>query len=152
TLIAVVLGADTSTGRAELAARLLNQGFNGFFPGFTPAGLAGFRSAAARGTAPNYHDDVCKRRKLLEEDDSADIGDSALGPPVPTMAPVVVRTGLADSSTTPAAPGTVPATGTPKATGIPLPRLRPPYRAGADKAPPSFDQRFDPGHDRLSLR
>jgi len=169
TMLAVVLGADSSNDRAETAAKLLNQGFAGALSGFTPVDLAGFRVASSAGPAADLHDAVCKGRHIVEEDDSPVLAGafspgSALEPPIQAMPPVVVFTGhtdqvmpLAPAATTkvavdpapaPAAAAVIPATRdvnpAPRSKGIPVPRLRPQYPAGAELNGFDFDQRFDP--------
>ena len=144
TLIAVVLGADSSDARAETAAKLLNQGFSGWsLAGFGKPSLGSFGNAAARGSPVNLRDDICgKHAKRGEDDDSPLLAGltpgSALGPKMAVMAPVAVFTGKADppggaaksgtGDTGPAAPqaGTAGAPAKAKAAkGVPLPRLRP---------------------------
>ena len=95
TLIVVVLGAITPVARAELAAKLLNVGFmNGSF-GFPRVQLASFRAGASPGPAVNMHDAVCGRHRRKPAEADLELGDvgAALGPPIATMAPVVVYTG-----------------------------------------------------------
>ena len=133
TLIAVVLGAMSSAERAETAAKLLDRGFAGAVG--VRRSLASFGSARAVGSPVNLRDSVCGKRKTataaIEADGDADLVISALGPRFALMDPIPVYTGRADP-----VPGTaVPARTAPAAraaANIPLPRLRPPYPAGAD--------------------
>jgi D-alanyl-D-alanine carboxypeptidase len=142
TLIAVVLGAPTALGRAELAAKLLNVGFSGGSFGFARTELASFHAGASPGPAVNLHDSVCGRHRTHPAEEDADVGDigSALGPPVASMPPVVVYTSDSD-------PGRIAkadaSTGVSvdltqvqpkKATVVPLPRLRPAHVPGTAAA------------------
>jgi D-alanyl-D-alanine carboxypeptidase len=121
TLIAVVLGAMSSTQRTEAAGRLLNQGF-ATWSGPTKPQLASFRAARSLGSAVNLRDLVCGKQAQQEDDGEdpllAKLGSvSALIPRFVLMDPVPVFTGKADPL-----PGTV---GGPPPTGMPMPRLRP---------------------------
>jgi D-alanyl-D-alanine carboxypeptidase len=134
TLIAVVLGAPTPLGRAELAAKLLNVGFSGGSFGFNRVELASFAAAAAAGPAVNLHDAICGRHRSHPADEDADVGDiaSALGPPIASMPPVVVYTGetdpgmLAKADAGMGVSAAVTAVNPKKVKLIPLPRIRPP--------------------------
>jgi D-alanyl-D-alanine carboxypeptidase len=121
-VIAVVLGATSSSERNETAARLLDGGFATWFGGTKPD-LDSFEANPATGVPVNLHDQVCGKR-IKHEDDEAESGDkparSSLVPRFVLMDPVPVYTGRAD----PAADGTVK--GKPVlASQMPMPRLRP---------------------------
>jgi len=145
TLIAVVLGAPTALGRAELAAKLLNVGFSGGSFGFSRVELASFHASASAGPAVNLHDSVCGRHRTHPAEEDADVGDigSALGPPIATMPPVVVYTGETDPGMIAKADGgmgvSVVATQVPtkKSKLVPLPRLRPAHIPGATLVKPA---------------
>lgn len=95
TLVAVVLGSDTAKDRAELTARLLNDGFSKSFSLTPRSTLATFRGASPVPYAVDMRDDVCgKRNKGENEDDAADGQPlaSALDPRFKLMEPVVVTT------------------------------------------------------------
>lgn len=134
TLIAVVLGATSSAERAETAAKLLDRGFSGAVG--IRRSLASFGSARAVGSPANLQDSVCGKRRnamaAIEADGDADLVISALGPRFALMDPIPVYTGRADPVPGTAAPAPAPAPAVKAATNIPLPRLRPPYSAGAD--------------------
>lgn len=71
TLIAVVLGADSSKERAEIAAGLLDKAFR---PGLTLArrpDLAAFANASTVGEAVNMRSQVCAKRNKNEGEDDA---------------------------------------------------------------------------------
>ncbi len=138
TLLAVVLGATSSASRAQTAARLLDTGFSGGSFGFGRVSLASFRAGAQPGPVADMHDEVCSGHRRPAEDDS---DSSLLSQPVGGIAPVVVFTGKADPDPVASAQAQlgapVKASITPvlpekAAKGIPLPRKRPPYPAGAD--------------------
>jgi D-alanyl-D-alanine carboxypeptidase len=116
TLVAVVLGADSSSSRAETAAQLLNSGFRSW-RGATGPMLASFAASAASGPVANLHDQMCgKRRAKSEEEADAEpvlagvARPSALVPRFHVMDPVPVYTGRVSSPST----------------TVPMPRLRPP--------------------------
>jgi D-alanyl-D-alanine carboxypeptidase len=126
TLAAVVLGANSGKERAEIAARLLRDGFKRRTSGVRPA-LATFRSAKAKGPAVNLRPEICGGQKKKKHPMLAR-GSSALEPRFVLMDPVRVRTGI---------PKKKPAS---SKTAIPIPRPRPPMPgddlAGeADKTP-----------------
>ncbi len=92
TLLAVVLGMDNPTHRAELAARLLNDGFEGrSHPGVA---LASFRGSSPIAGALDMRDAICKRKNRGENDAADDevMQVSALVPKFKLMDPVVVTT------------------------------------------------------------
>ena len=92
TLLAVVLGMDNPTHRAELAARLLNDGFEGRSrPGVA---LASFRGSSPIAGALDMRDAICKRKNRGENDAADDevMQVSALVPKFKLMDPVVVTT------------------------------------------------------------
>ena len=71
TLIAVVLGAESSKERAEIAANLLDKAFShGAAPSKQP-NLATFASAAAAGAPVNMRSQVCAKRNKDEGEDDA---------------------------------------------------------------------------------
>ncbi len=92
TLLAVVLGMDNPTHRAELAARLFNDGFEGRSHPGTP--LASFRGSSPVPGAIDMRDAVCKRKNRGENDVADDevAQASALVPKFKLMDPVVVTT------------------------------------------------------------
>lgn len=122
TLIAVVLGAMSSTQRTEAAGRLLNQGF-AMWSGPTKPKLAAFRSGPSGGAPVNMREQVCGKQVQQEDDGSPDpllakLGSaSALIPRFVLMDPVPVFTGQADPL-----PGAV---GGAAPADMPMPRLRP---------------------------
>jgi D-alanyl-D-alanine carboxypeptidase len=142
TLIAVVLGAATPLGRAELAAKLLNVGFSGGSFGFARVQLASFAAGASAGPAVNLHDSICGRHRTHPSEEDADVGDigSALGPPIKGMPPVVVYTGETDPGMIAKADAGMGvsvdlAPVQPKKTKlVPLPRLRPAHVPGPTAA------------------
>jgi D-alanyl-D-alanine carboxypeptidase len=142
TLIAVVLGAPTPLGRAELAAKLLNVGFSGGSFGFARVELASFHAGASAGPAVNLHDAVCGRHRSHPAEEDADVGDigSALGPPTTSMPPVVVYTGETDPGMIAKADAGMGvsvdmAPVQPKKTKlVPLPRIRPAHIRGQTAA------------------
>jgi D-alanyl-D-alanine carboxypeptidase len=143
TLIAVVLGAPTALGRAELAAKLLNVGFSGGSFGFARTELASFHAGASPGPAVNLHDAVCGRHRSHPADEDADVGDvgSALGPPIASMPPVVVYTGEPDPGKVAKVDATtgvsvdLTAVQAKKTRVVPLPRLRPAHIPAAAAKP-----------------
>ena len=92
TLIAVVLGMENPTDRAELAGRLFNDGFEGRArPGPT---VASYRGSSPVPQAIDMRDAICKR-KNRGENDATDAGVapvSVLVPKFKLMDPVVVTT------------------------------------------------------------
>lgn len=110
TLAAVVLGARSADERAEIAASLLQDGFN---PKVLRKGqrLATFGTAPARGPAVDMRPEVCGKNQKKNDF----VGKSALGPRFVLMEPVPVTTGVAGSSSTQSTP----------VTQIPIPRPRP---------------------------
>jgi D-alanyl-D-alanine carboxypeptidase len=124
TLIAVVLGAESSEGRAETAARLMNQAFASWGP-LKPQQLAAFQSTPVFGTPVNMRDQVCGKRVPKEDDEAsrpviagAVAPSSALVPRFVLMDPVVVFTGGVDR-----APGETSVAAT--AGNVPMPRINP---------------------------
>jgi D-alanyl-D-alanine carboxypeptidase len=140
TLLAVVLGADSSNERAETAAKLLNQGFGGW-PSLNRQSLSGFASSQARGVPVNLRQAVCGKRPARGEDDELVLAGaashSALGPRFATMDPVTVVTGGADPAGTVKA---VPAGASSRpVVNVPKPRLRPRYPAAVDAVDAAVD-------------
>jgi D-alanyl-D-alanine carboxypeptidase len=129
-VIAVVLGATSSSERNETAARLLDGGFATWF-GVTKPDLDAFEATPATGVPVNLHDQVCGKR-IKHEDDEAESGDapvrSSLVPRFVLMDPVPVYTGRADPAPSPTAKGKPVL-----ASQVPIPRLRP-KGAGAANA------------------
>jgi D-alanyl-D-alanine carboxypeptidase len=121
-VIAVVLGATSSSERNETAARLLDGGFATWFGGTKPD-LDAFEAIPATGVPVNLHDQVCGKR-IKHEDDEAESGDkparSSLVPRFVLMDPVPVYTGRADP-----APGATVKGKPVLASQVPIPRLRP---------------------------
>ena len=75
TLLVVVLGANTPILRAETAAKLLDQGFQGLAGG-PKAALASFHAGQTAGNPVDLHDQICGRRPKQNEDDPALIASS----------------------------------------------------------------------------
>jgi D-alanyl-D-alanine carboxypeptidase len=132
TLMAVVLGANSSLSRAQTAAKLLDMGFTGASFGFPRTSLASFRATPQPGPVANLHDEVCGRFRAPTEED-----DSILVKAGPIKNPVVVFTGgtdplpgggIADADTDPVK-ASVMAGG--KAAKVPMPRMRPALGTGA---------------------
>jgi D-alanyl-D-alanine carboxypeptidase len=120
TLAAVVLGADSANGRAELAADLLQDGFKPRLLGGNKPSLAGFRSGRAAGPAVNMRDQVCGKRQKMEGENEALLagaagGRSALVPRFAVMDPVPVTTGVGKATAKKGGSGGY----------IPIPRPRP---------------------------
>ena len=115
TLAVVVLGANSSKGRAEIAASLLQDGFK---PKLfrNKRNLATYRNSRSPGPAANIRDEICGKKK--KKDQTASNGKSALVPRFVLMDPVRVRTGLASNANG--------SSGSSPARGIPIPRPRPP--------------------------
>lgn len=114
-MLVVVLGAHSATGRAELAAQLLDKGFRSF--GFGKLTVDQYLGTAQSIDPINMRTEVCGRRKGHEAEEVADAGEdtpSALGPRVSIMEPVRVVT----ISGQPATPRAV-------SSNIPVPRPRP---------------------------
>ena len=151
----MVLGADSSMGRAETAAKLLSQGFSGWSIGPRPD-LAAFHSAPSGGPPANLRDEVCGKHRGNDEDEPprlAGVGfGSDLAPRIAVGEPVTVFTGKADASL----PGNETAAADAEGNGpepakaeasvkerpvkrMPLPRVRPQFPTGS-----AFDERFDP--------
>ena len=125
-MIAVVLGATSSSARNETAAQLLDQAF-ATRTGETGPTLATFAAAPAAGAPPDLRDQVCVKQVAQEsEEGEASASDdaarpSALGPRFVLMDPVQVFTGRADPL-----PGEEPKIARTAAAGnVPMPRLRP---------------------------
>ncbi len=112
-MLAVVLGAYSAKGRAETAARLLDQGFRSWRLG--KQSLDVFAGTAESAEPVNLRPEVCGRRKAHEGEDLAE-GEgapiSALGPRAHIMDPVRVVTIAKQPAAT-------------RVKGIPLPRPRP---------------------------
>lgn len=123
TLAVVVLGADTAKVRAEIAAKLLQDGFKPRVFSKKGQPLATFAAAKAPGPAVNMRDQVCNKRNKKKKKLSLLRGRSALGPRFVLMDPVPVRTGVAAKKKA-GSPGSAPAE------GIPIPRPRPPFPGG----------------------
>jgi D-alanyl-D-alanine carboxypeptidase len=119
TLAVVVLGPDSAKDRAELAAKLLQDGFRPRLLGGNRPALAGFRATRSPGPAVNLKEQVCGKRHKQENDNEPQLAGafdrSALEPRFVLMDPVAVTTGI-----------TAKKDGGKKATGgIPIPRPRP---------------------------
>ena len=134
TLAVVVLGSDSSKDRAELAAKLLQDGFKRrVFGGNRPA-LAGFRSTRSPGPAVNLKEQICGKRKKQEGESEPQLAGafnrSALEPRFVLMDPVPVTTGIAakkDGAKKPSG-------------GIPIPRPRPPMPGDSAGLEPFVDE------------
>jgi D-alanyl-D-alanine carboxypeptidase len=136
TLMAVVLGANSSLSRAQTAAKLLDMGFTGASFGFARTSLASFRAAPQPGPVANLHDEVCGRLRVPTEDD-----DSILVKAGPITNPVVVFTGgtdplpgsgIADAGApVKASADALPTAPAKAAKGVPMPRMRPALGTGA---------------------
>jgi D-alanyl-D-alanine carboxypeptidase len=136
TLMAVVLGANSSASRAQTAAKLLDMGFTGASFGFVRTSLASFRAGPQPGPVANMHDEVCGRLRPPSEDDD----DSLLVKAGPVVNPVVVFTGGTDpvpgsgvgdlAAPVQASAAAVPVK--PAKKGIPMPRPRPAVGTGAN--------------------
>jgi D-alanyl-D-alanine carboxypeptidase len=119
TLAVVVLGSDSAKDRAELAAKLLQDGFRPRLLGGNRPALAGFRATRSPGPVVNLKEQVCGKRHKQENDNEPQLAGafdrSALEPRFLLMDPVAVTTGI-----------TAKKDGGKKATGgIPIPRPRP---------------------------
>jgi D-alanyl-D-alanine carboxypeptidase len=119
TLAVVVLGSDSAKDRAELAAKLLQDGFRPRLLGGNRPALAGFRATRSPGPVVNLKEQVCGKRHKQENDNEPQLAGafdrSALEPRFVLMDPVAVTTGI-----------TAKKDGGKKATGgIPIPRPRP---------------------------
>lgn len=116
TILVVLLGADSADERAEIAAKLLEDGLK---PRASRKGenLASFRSGRSPGPAVNLRAEVCDKRQK-GKDRLTFAGKSALGPRFVLMEPVRVTTGVPKSSQGAASSAPV--------RGIPIPRPRPP--------------------------
>lgn len=114
-MLVVVLGAYSATGRAEMAAQLLDKGFASW--GIGKVSVDGYLGTAESIGPVNMRADVCgKQRKGHEGEDVAEGGEAApssLGPRVSVMDPIRVVTMSA------------PAAGTKGGGGMPVPRPRP---------------------------
>jgi D-alanyl-D-alanine carboxypeptidase len=138
TLAAVVLGADSASDRAEMAAALLQGGFKPKLFGGNKPSLAGFKAGRAPGPAVDLHNQVCGKRQKQEGEEepllAGATGRSALEPRFRTMDPVPVVTGMADKTEK---------TATKKAVGsgnVPIPRPRPPMPGAASQVDPIFER------------
>ncbi|MBZ9937410.1 D-alanyl-D-alanine carboxypeptidase [Mesorhizobium sp. BR1-1-16] len=91
TLLTVVLGMDNAKDRAELAARLMNDGFGGRSkPGPT---LASFRGSSPVPYAIDMRGEICQRKDRGEHEVDAEAAQvSALVPKFKLMDPVPVTT------------------------------------------------------------
>jgi D-alanyl-D-alanine carboxypeptidase len=120
TVVVVLLGADSADERAEIAAKLLEEGLK---PRIFRKGqsLATFRTGRSPGPAVNLRAEVCDKRDK-GKDRLTFAGKSALGPRFVLMDPVRVGTGVPKVST--GASGSAPVR------GIPIPRPRPPMPGG----------------------
>jgi len=131
-LAVVVLGSENARDRAELAARLLDDGFRGRLGG-SKGSLTALYATKARGPAVNMRDQICKKRERGEgEEDpvlASAAGRSALEPRFILMDPVPVYPRTGTSRTRPAS-------------NIPIPRPRPilPHDAAS-----SLESDFDYG-------
>ena len=96
TLVAVVLGSDSSKDRAELTARLLNDGFSKPLSLTPRPTLASFRGSSPVPYAIDMREDVCGKRNKGENEADAENGGgpvaSALEPRFRLMEPVAVTT------------------------------------------------------------
>ncbi len=91
TMIAVVLGATSSNERAEIAAKLLDRGFNGI--NLFKQDLAASREASPLPEPVNMRDEVCNaKKKAPAEEGEAMATTSVLGPKFKLGDPVVVTT------------------------------------------------------------
>ncbi len=126
TLIAVVLGERSSLARAESAAGLLDRGFNGWSLAALRRNLDAPVAAAVDAAPPDLRPIVCGRGAAQTEDGDAagavTAAPSLLGPRIAMAEPVVVFTGGADRGRAVIA------------TGIPLPRPKPPLTAVSQAA------------------
>lgn len=128
TVAVVILGANSANERAEIAAKLLRNGFKRKF-GTRPA-LESFRSAKAKGPAPNLRPEICSKKVKKKEHPLLAKGRSALIPRFVLMEPVRVTTGVAKSKRPSASP----------TVKVPLPPRRPPMPG--DKSAASVDLRI----------
>jgi len=131
TLIAVVLGAQSSLQRTELTASLLSRGFR-TWAGPTRPRLASFAVGPSRGSPVNMREQVCGKQVPVEDEDTAEAvaaraSASGLVPRFVLMDPVAIYTGRADPG-----PGEV---GGPPPAGMPMPTLRPRVPVGATALP-----------------
>jgi D-alanyl-D-alanine carboxypeptidase len=134
TLAVVVLGSDSSKDRAELAAKLLQDGFRPKLLGGNRPALAGFRSTRAPGPPVNLKEQICGKRKKQEGENEPQLAGafnrSALEPRFVLMAPVPVTTGIAAKKDGGKKPGG----------GIPIPRPRPPMPGDSAMTDPLVDE------------
>jgi D-alanyl-D-alanine carboxypeptidase len=134
TLAVVVLGADSSKDRAEIAAKLLQDGFRPKLLGGNRPALAGFRAARSPGPPVNLKEQVCGKRKKQKGEEEAKLAGafnrSALEPRFVLMAPVPVTTGVAARKDV----------GKKPAGGIPIPRPRPPMPGDSAMVDPLVDE------------
>lgn len=116
-MLAVVLGAQSATGRAEMAAQLLDKGFRSF--GIGKVTVDQYLGTAETVGPVSMRADVCGKRKGHEAEEVTEEGGeappSSLGPRVSIMDPVRVVTITGPAS----------ATGARAARGVPVPRPRP---------------------------
>ncbi len=134
TLVVVVLGADSSKERAEIAAKHLQDGFKRrIFSGNRPA-LASFHSARSPGPAVNLKEQVCGKRKKQEGEEEPLLAGaasrSALEPRFVVMDPVPVSTGIAAKKDG----------GSKPTKGIPIPRPRPSMPGDSALVAPLLDE------------
>jgi D-alanyl-D-alanine carboxypeptidase len=90
TMIAIVLGATSSNERAEIAAKLLDRGFNGI--NLFKQDLATTREASPLPEPVNMRDEVCTKKRAPADEGEAEATTSALGPKFKLGDPVVVTT------------------------------------------------------------
>jgi D-alanyl-D-alanine carboxypeptidase len=122
-LMVVVLGARSAETRAEMAAVLLNRGFDNAYGGSAQPQLASFDATPSTTPVANLRAQVCAPGGVPEDPDVllTSVGaTAALGPPTKVMAPVPVYTGHAD-----VAEGDIKAAAPAAPRNVPLPRLRP---------------------------
>jgi len=120
TIVVVLLGADSANERAEIAAKLLEEGLKPrvFRKGLS---LTSFRAGPSPGPAVDLRAEVCDKRDK-GKDRLTFAGKSALGPRVVLMDPVRVSTGVPKAGR--GVSGSAPAG------SIPIPRPRPPLPGG----------------------
>ncbi len=134
TLVAVVLGEKSAIGRAEAAAKLLDQGFD--MPAAASTTLAALKPYGDTLTPNDMHDEICKKKPKDEQSEAAPEVAAKDKPKSPYQVkldhPTLIAVGLG-GATGPAPKAFVDQTGQNYA-DVPLPSWRPdrPAPAGAE--------------------
>jgi D-alanyl-D-alanine carboxypeptidase len=137
TLVAVVLGEKSAVGRAETAARLLDEGFDTPATGSTT--IAALPSYGDTLAANDLHDEICKKKTKAEQSEAAPAVAARDAPKSPYRekldhVPTLVAVGLG-GATGPAPKAMLDQAGQEYA-DVPLPTWRPdvPVPVGAEPA------------------